>query len=168
MACAPVPCSELGADVLWIMPIHPSALASRRGAALGDPTPCAISTPSISALGDATALRRGWTPRTRHAHHHGLDAQPQQRRSSVHAQHPHWYKQRADSIYYPSPIGTTSPASISPTAGCGGYLIDGMRSWIERFDFDGLRSMIPTSRPAISSTRSAPSWRRCAPPPPRL
>jgi glycosidase len=133
--------SELGADVLWIMPIHPVGIEGRRGA-LGDPYAVRDFDAIDPALGDATSLRA--LVDAAHARGMRVIMDWTLNRSSVDhpftRTHPHWYTQRADgSIYYAVPNRDYFAGFNFADHDLRRYLIASMRSWIERFDFDGLR-----------------------------
>jgi glycosidase len=133
--------SELGADVIWIMPIHPVGIEGRRGT-LGDPYAVRDFDAIEPALGDAASLRalvdaahaRGmrvildWTLNRSSADH------------PLTRSHPHWYTRRADgSVYYAVPDRDYFAGFDFANRDLRRYLIDSMRRWIERFNFDGLR-----------------------------
>lgn len=132
---------ELGVDILWLMPIHPTGRVGRRGTH-GDPYAVADFDAIDPALGDAAALRalidaahaRGmrvlmdWTLNRSSADHPFTRA------------HPHWYTRRADgSIYYAVPNRDEFAGFDFADRALRRTLIDSMRGWIERFGFDGLR-----------------------------
>jgi glycosidase len=133
--------SELGADVLWIMPVHPVGIEGRRGT-LGDPYAVHDFDAIDPALGDAAALRALVDA----AHARGMRVIMDwtlNRSSADHPftrTHPHWYTQRADgSIYYAVPNRDYFAGFDFADRELRRYLIASMREWITRFDFDGLR-----------------------------
>lgn len=133
--------SELGADVLWIMPVHPIGIEGRRGTT-GDPYAVRDFDAIDPALGDAASLRALVDA----AHTRGMRVilDWALNRSSVDhpftRTHPHWYTRRADgSIYYAVPERDYFAGFDFTDRALRRYLIDSMRGWIERFNFDGLR-----------------------------
>ncbi|MCK7598610.1 alpha-amylase family glycosyl hydrolase [Microbulbifer sp. CAU 1566] len=133
--------SELGVDVLWIMPVHPIGIVGRRGA-LGDPYAVRDFDAIDAALGDDVALRT----LVHTAHERGMRVilDWTLNRSSVDhpftRTHPHWYTRRADgSIYYAVPNREYFAGFDFSGRKLRRYLIDSMRKWIELFDIDGLR-----------------------------
>lgn len=133
--------SELGVDVLWIMPVHPIGLEGRRGT-LGDPYAVRDFDAIDPAQGDAASLRALVDAA------HGRDMRvildwTLNRSSADHPftrTHPHWYTRRADgSIYYAVPNREYFAGFDFSNRELRRYLIDSMRNWIERFDIDGLR-----------------------------
>lgn len=133
--------SELGADVLWIMPIHPIGSTGRRGT-LGDPYAVRDFDAIDPTLGDAASLRA--LVDAAHARGMRVILDWTLNRSSVdhpytHS-HPHWYTRRTDgSIYYAVPNRDYFAGFDFSDCELRRYLIGSMRNWIERFDIDGLR-----------------------------
>jgi 1,4-alpha-glucan branching enzyme len=132
---------NLGADVLWIMPIHPVGIARRRGA-LGDPYAVRDFDAIDRRLGDAAALRALVDA----AHARGMRVLMDWtlNRSSIDhpftRTHPHWYTRRPDgSVYYAVPDRGEFAGFDFADRALRRALIDSMRGWIERFGFDGLR-----------------------------
>lgn len=132
---------NLGADVLWIMPIHPVGIARRRGA-LGDPYAVRDFDAIDRRLGDAAAPRALVDA----AHARGMRVLMDWtlNRSSIDhpftRTHPHWYTRRPDgSVYYAVPDRGEFAGFDFADRALRRALIDSMRGWIERFGFDGLR-----------------------------
>jgi hypothetical protein len=132
---------DLGADVLWIMPIHPVGIERRRGA-LGDPYAVRDFDAIDPRLGDAAALRALVDA----AHARGMRVLMDWtlNRSSIDhpftRTHPHWYTRRPDgSVYYAVPDRGEFAGFDFADRALRRTLIDSMRGWIERFGFDGLR-----------------------------
>lgn len=133
--------SELGVDVLWIMPVHPIGIEGRCGT-LGDPYAVRDFDAIHPALGDAASLRA--LVDAAHARDMRVILDWTLNRSSVDhpftRTHPHWYTRRADgSVYYAVPNREYFAGFDFADHGLRRYLIGSMRGWIERFDFDGLR-----------------------------
>lgn len=132
---------ELGASVLWLMPIHPIGLERRQGSS-GDPYAVRDFDAIDPALGDAGSLRALVDA----AHARGMRVMMDWtlNRSSVDhpftRTHPHWYTRRADgSIYYAVPNRDCFAGFDFADRELRSYLIDSMCGWIERCGFDGLR-----------------------------
>lgn len=133
--------SELGVDVLWIMPFHPVGIEERRGTQ-GDPYAVRDFNSIDPALGDAASLRA--LVNAAHARGMRVIMDWTLNRSSVDhpftREHPQWYTQRADgSIYYAVPNRGYFAGFNFEDRELRQYLIASMRCWIERFGFDGLR-----------------------------
>ena len=133
--------SELGVDVLWIMPVNPIGIEGRRGT-LGDPYAVRDFDSIDPALGDAASLRA--LVDAAHARGMRVILDWTLNRSAVDhpftRTHPHWYTRRADgSIYYAVPNRDYFAGFDFAEHELRRYLIGSMRGWIERFDIDGLR-----------------------------
>ncbi|KQV90190.1 hypothetical protein ASD15_22940 [Massilia sp. Root351] len=133
--------SELGANVLWIMPLHPIGIEARRGAS-GDPYAVRDFDAIDPTLGDAEALRA--LVDAAHARGMRVIMDWTLNRSSVDhpftRSHPHWYTRRADgSIYYAVPNREYFAGFDFTDRTLRSYLIGSMCGWLERFGFDGLR-----------------------------
>lgn len=133
--------SDLGADVLWIMPVQPVGLRNRRGS-LGDPYAVCDFDAIDPALGDADAFRS----LVAEAHSRGMRVildWTLNRSSADHPftrTHPHWYTRRADgSVCYLVPGRDEFAGFEFADRTLRRTLIGSMRGWIERFDIDGLR-----------------------------
>lgn len=133
--------SELGVDVLWIMPIHPIGIEGRRGT-LGDPYAVRDFDAIDPALGDAASLRA--LVDAAHARGMRVLLDWTLNRSSVDhpftRMYPHWYTQRTDgSVYYAVPNRDYFAGFDFADRALRRYLIDSMGAWIDRFGIDGLR-----------------------------
>lgn len=131
----------LGADIVWLMPVHPIGQAGRRGS-LGDPYAVRDFTAIDPALGDAAALKRlvaalhargkrvvyDWTLNRASRDH------------AIVATHPHWFTQDAHGEpCYHVPARDEFVGFDFSHRDLRVWLIDAMAAWLREFDFDGLR-----------------------------
>ncbi|WP_197517264.1 alpha-amylase family glycosyl hydrolase [Microbacterium karelineae] len=133
--------SELGVDVIWIMPVQPIGVVGRRGA-LGDPYAVRDFDAIDPALGDDASFRA--LVDAAHARGMRVILDWTLNRSSIDhpftRTHPHWYTRRADgSVFYAVPGRDEFAGFDFADPDLRRTLIASMRGWIERFDIDGLR-----------------------------
>lgn len=133
--------AELGVNTLWIMPLQPIGVTGRRGAC-GDPYAVRDFLAIDPALGDAQGLRA--LVDAAHARGMRVLLDWTLNRASVDnpltQTHPEWFTRRADgSIYYAVPNRDYFAGFDFSNAALRHYLIEAMRSWVERFGLDGLR-----------------------------
>lgn len=132
----------LGADIVWLMPIHPIGNKYRKGE-LGSPYAVkdyfAIN-PEFGNEGDLKALVEeahklslkviiDWVP-----NHSAWD-------NPLVESHPHWYAKDYKGDFRPSPWWDWSDIIEFDyrQAGLREYMIEALRYWVEKFDIDGYR-----------------------------
>lgn len=141
--------SELGVDILWLMPIHPISELERKGS-LGSPYSVADyygvnpEYGSEQDLRDLISAAHGrnmmvildWV-----ANHTGWD-------HPWITEHPDWYTQVDGKIIHPPGTDWTDVADLNFTNWeMRMAMIDAMKYWVEEFDVDGFRADVAHSVP---------------------
>ena len=142
--------SELGVDILWLMPIHPISELNRKGT-LGSPYSVSDYKAVSGEFGTEADLRElvaaahdanmmvilDWV-----ANHTGWD-------HPWVSEHPEWYTQNeAGEIVHPPGTDWTDVADLNfSNWEMRMAMIDAMRYWVEEFDIDGFRADVAHSVP---------------------
>jgi len=141
--------SELGVDILWLMPIHPISQIKRKGS-LGSPYSIADYygvNPEYGTEQDLKDLIKSahdknmmvildWV-----ANHTGWD-------HPWITEHPEWYTQLEGKIIHPPGTDWTDVADLNfSNWEMRMAMIDAMKYWVEEFDVDGYRADVAHSVP---------------------
>jgi glycosidase len=138
--------ADLGVDIIWMMPVNPVGEEGRRGS-LGDPYAVrdfeAIDPANAGSAADSAAALRALVDAI-HARGMRVVYDWTLNRSSVDhpltVSHPDWYTRDAEGkVCYAVPQRAYFAGFDFRSRGLRNYLLGAMRSWIEQFDFDGLR-----------------------------
>ncbi|MDC8830580.1 alpha-amylase family glycosyl hydrolase [Alteromonas gilva] len=134
--------ADLGANIVWLMPIHPIGEKHRKGK-LGSPYAVKDFRAINPEFGDAASLKElisqahalglkvilDWVP-----NHSAWD-------NPLVSEHPEWYARDYKGDFRPSPWWDWSDIIEFDynQPGLRQYMIDAMRYWLEEFDIDGFR-----------------------------
>jgi glycosidase len=154
---------SLGVNILWLMPIHPSGQAKKKGT-LGSPYSVRDYYAIDPALGTADDLHRLITEAHRRGMKVILDTVPNHTAwDSVMMAHPEFYKKDKDGkITYPH--DWTDVAALDyGNPGLRRYMMDMLVHWIKDFDFDGFRCDVAGEVPTDFWEQARPELDRVKP-----